>query len=292
MAGWQFWIDRGGTFTDIVALRPDGGMITAKLLSHAPEQYEDAALAGIARLRGPDPAPIHAVRMGTTVATNALLERKGAPTVLAITRGHRDALLIGHQARPQIFALRIEKPVPLYTDVIEIEERVTAEGTVLRALDAAATAAALQASFDAGFRSIAIACLHGHAWPAHEARVADIARAIGFTQVTASHQVGAVIRLVPRANTAVVDAYLSPPLSDYVNRVAAGLPGVRLDFMQSNGGLARAGHFHGRDAILSGPAGGIVGMAASGRAAGDERVIGFDMGGTSTDVSLWDGQYE
>ena len=292
MAGWQFWIDRGGTFTDIVALRPDGGLATAKLLSHAPEHYADAALAGIARLRGDDPAPIDAVRMGTTVATNALLERKGAATVLAITRGHRDALLIGHQARPQIFALKIERPAPLYEQVIEIDERVSAEGTVLRPLDEDATATALQAAFDAGYRSIAIACLHGHAHPAHEARVAAIARAIGFTQVTASHQVGAVIRLVPRANTAVADAYLSPPLADYVNRVAAGLPGVRLDFMQSNGGLARAGHFHGRDAILSGPAGGIVGMAASGRAASEARLIGFDMGGTSTDVSLWDGQYE
>ncbi|WP_353199194.1 hydantoinase B/oxoprolinase family protein [Sandarakinorhabdus sp.] len=292
MAGWQFWIDRGGTFTDIVALRPDGGLATAKLLSHAPEQYADAALAGIARLRGSDVAPIAAVRMGTTVATNALLERKGAPCVLAITRGHRDALLIGHQARAQIFALRIEKPEPLYSDVIEIDERMTADGTVLRPLAEAATTTALQTAYDAGYRSIAIACLHGHAHPAHEARVADIAHSIGFTQITASHQVGAVIRLVPRANTAVVDAYLSPPLRDYVNRVAAGLPGVRLDFMQSNGGLARAGHFHGRDAILSGPAGGIVGMAASGRSAGETRLIGFDMGGTSTDVSLWDGQYE
>ncbi|WP_439546802.1 hydantoinase B/oxoprolinase family protein [Sandarakinorhabdus sp.] len=292
MAGWQFWIDRGGTFTDIVALRPNGSLATAKLLSHAPEQYDDAALAGIARLRGGDPAAIQAVRMGTTVATNALLERKGAPTCLAITRGHRDALLIGHQARPQIFALHIEKPAPLYERVVEIPERMTAQGEVLRPLDETATAAALQAAFDAGYRSIAIACLHGHAFPAHELRVAEIARAIGFTQITASHQVGAVIRLVPRANTAVVDAYLSPPLRDYVNRVAAGLPGVKLDFMQSNGGLARAGHFHGRDAILSGPAGGIVGMAASGRAVGEMRLIGFDMGGTSTDVSLWDGTYE
>ncbi|WP_353216391.1 hydantoinase B/oxoprolinase family protein [Sandarakinorhabdus sp.] len=292
MAGWQYWIDRGGTFTDIVALRPDGQLVTAKLLSHAPELYDDAALAGIARLHGNDPAPIHAVRMGTTVATNALLERKGAPTVLAITRGHRDALLIGHQARPDIFALEIKKPAPLYEMVVEIDERVTAQGEVLRALDEAAAHAALQDAFDAGYRSLAVACLHGHAHPAHELRVAAIARAIGFTQVTCSHDVGAVIRLVPRANTAVVDAYLSPPLRDYVSKIAAGLPGVNLAFMQSNGGLARAGHFHGRDAILSGPAGGIVGMAAAGRSAGDTRLIGFDMGGTSTDVSLFDGQYE
>ncbi|WP_328598841.1 hydantoinase/oxoprolinase family protein, partial [Sandarakinorhabdus oryzae] len=292
MTGWQFWVDRGGTFTDIVALRPDGGLATAKLLSHAPEQYDDAALAGIARLRGDDSAPIQAVRMGTTVATNALLERTGQPTLLAITRGHRDALLIGHQARPDIFALEIRKPAPLYAAVVEIDERVTAAGEVLRPLDEATTQAALKAQYDAGYRSLAVACLHGHAHPAHEARVAEIARAIGFTQVTTSHDVGAVIRLVPRANTAVVDAYLSPPLRDYVNRVAAGLEGVNLAFMQSNGGLARAGHFHGRDAILSGPAGGIVGMAAAGRSAGETRLIGFDMGGTSTDVSLFDGQYE
>jgi 5-oxoprolinase (ATP-hydrolysing) len=290
--GWQFWIDRGGTFTDIVALRPDGRLETAKLLSHAPEHYDDAALAGIARLRGDDDAPIHAVRMGTTVATNALLERRGAPTCLAITRGHRDALLIGHQARPDIFALEIKKPAPLYEMVVEIDERVTAEGEVLRPLDEAAAHAVLQGAFDAGYRSLAAVCLHGHAHPAHEARVAQIAREIGFTQVTASHEVGAVIRLVPRGNTAVVDAYLSPPLRDYVSTVAAGLPGVNLAFMQSNGGLARAGHFHGRDAILSGPAGGIVGMAAAGRSAGESRLIGFDMGGTSADVSLYDGHYE
>lgn len=292
MTGWQFWIDRGGTFTDIVALCPNGGLETAKLLSHAPEQYADAALAGIARLRGDDQAPIQAVRMGTTVATNALLERRGQPTCLAITRGHRDALLIGHQARPDIFALEIRKPAPLYETVVEIDERVTAEGEILRPLNEHSTRAALQGALDAGYRSLAIACVHGHAHPAHEARVAAMAREIGFTQVTTSHEVGAVIRLVPRANTAVVDAYLSPPLRDYVNTVAAGLPGVNLAFMQSNGGLARAGHFHGRDAILSGPAGGIVGMAAAGRSAGEERLIGFDMGGTSTDVSLFDGQYE
>ena len=225
MAGWQFWIDRGGTFTDIVALRPNGELETAKLLSHAPEQYADAALAGIARLRGDDQAPIQAVRMGTTVATNALLERRGQPTCLAITRGHRDALLIGHQARPDIFALEIRKPAPLYETVVEIDERVTAEGEILRPLNENSTRAALQGAFDAGYRSLAIACVHGHAHPAHEARVAAMAREIGFTQVTTSHEVGAVIRLVPRANTAVVDAYLSPPLRDYVNTVAAGLPG-------------------------------------------------------------------
>ncbi|MBU6166528.1 MAG: hydantoinase B/oxoprolinase family protein [Alphaproteobacteria bacterium] len=292
MAGWQFWVDRGGTFTDIVALRPDGRLVTAKLLSSAPDLYQDAALAGIARLKGDDPAPITAVRMGTTVATNALLERKGEPTLLAITAGHADALLIGHQARPHIFALRIERPEPLHGAVVELPERVAANGDVLRPLDVAATTALLADAHAAGWRSIAIACLHGHAHPAHERAVAQIARGLGFTQITCSHDVGAVIRLVPRANTAVVDAYLSPPLAAYVDQVAAGLAGVRLDFMQSSGGLARAGHFHGRDAILSGPAGGIVGMAAAGRSAGETRLIGFDMGGTSTDVSLYDGAFE
>jgi 5-oxoprolinase (ATP-hydrolysing) len=292
MAGWQFWIDRGGTFTDVVALNPDGALLTAKLLSESPGQYVDAALEAITRLRGHDPAPIAAVRMGTTVATNALLERKGAPTLLAITRGHRDALAIGHQARPEIFALNIQKPPLLHGKCIEIDERMSATGEVLRPLDEDAARAGLQAAFDDGWRAVAIACLHGHAHPDHEARLADMARAIGFTQVTASHEVGAVIRLVPRAWTAVVDAYLSPPLRAYVDTVAAGLPGVNLSFMQSSGGLARAGHFQGRDAILSGPAGGIVGMAAAGRSSGDTRLIGFDMGGTSTDVSLYDGQYE
>jgi 5-oxoprolinase (ATP-hydrolysing) len=292
MAGWQFWIDRGGTFTDVVALAPDGGLRTAKLLSVAPGQYDDAALEAIKRLRGLDPAPIAAVRMGTTVATNALLERKGAPTLLAITRGHRDALAIGHQARPDIFALNIVKPPLLHGACVEIDERMSASGEVLRPLDEAAARASLQAAFDAGWRAIAIACLHGHAHPDHEQRIAAIARAIGFTQITASHQVGATIRLVPRAWTAVVDAYLSPPLSAYVDTVSTGLPGVNLSFMQSNGGLARPTHFHGRDAILSGPAGGIVGMAAAGLSSGDTRLIGFDMGGTSTDVSLYDGQFE
>ena len=292
MAGWQFWIDRGGTFTDVVALRPDGALATAKLLSEAPGHYADAALEAVRRLRGADPAPISAVRMGTTVATNALLERKGAPCVLAITRGHRDALAIGHQARPDIFALKIVKPGLLHERCIELDERMSAGGEVLRPLDEAAARADLQAAFDAGYRSLAIACLHGFAHPAHEARMADLARDIGFAQVTASHEVGAVIRLVPRAWTSVVDAYLSPPLATYVKQVAAGLPGVNLSFMQSSGGLARAGHFHGRDAILSGPAGGIVGMAAAGRSSGDTRLIGFDMGGTSTDVSLYDGAFE
>ena len=292
MSGWEYWIDRGGTFTDIVALGPDGRLHTTKLLSEDRGRYADAALEGIRRIRGDDPAPVRAVRMGTTVATNALLERKGAPTVLAITRGHRDALAIGHQARADIFALKIEKPAPLQALTIEIAERMTAEGAVLRPLDEVQARTALQAAFDAGLRSIAICFLHGWRWPDHEARVAALARAVGFTQISTSADVGAVIRLVPRAHTAIADAYLSPPLRHYVDQVAAGLGDAQLLFMQSSGALAAPTHFRGKDAILSGPAGGIVGMAAAGRAAGITRLIGFDMGGTSTDVSLYDGAFE
>ncbi|MEY2884147.1 MAG: hypothetical protein RL490_1871, partial [Pseudomonadota bacterium] len=257
-----------------------------------PGQYADAAAAGIARLRGDDPAPIAAVRMGTTVATNALLERKGTPTLLAITRGHHDALRIGHQARPQIFARNIVRPAPLYDSVVEITERVDVAGAVLTPLDSDATATALRAAFDSGLRSIAIVLMHGWAHPAHELAVATIARRIGFTQVTMSHQVGAVIKLVPRGETAVADAYLSPVLRAYVEQVAGAIDTQTLLFMQSNGGLVAARHFQGRDAILSGPAGGIVGMAATGAAAGFDRLIGFDMGGTSTDVSHHDGAFE
>ncbi|OYU15747.1 MAG: 5-oxoprolinase [Alphaproteobacteria bacterium PA4] len=292
MNAWEFWVDRGGTFTDIVARRPDGTLATLKLLSEDPGHYADAAAEGIVRLRGDDPAPIAAVRMGTTVATNALLERKGEPTLLAITRGHRDALRIGHQARPQIFARNIERPAPLYADVVEIAERVDVAGRVLMPLDTEATTAALQAAFDTGLRSIAIVLMHGWAHPAHERAVATIAQRIGFTQVTMSHQVGAVIKLVPRGETAVADAYLSPVLRRYVETVAAAIDTDTLLFMQSNGGLVAARHFQGRDAILSGPAGGIVGMAATGAAAGFDRLIGFDMGGTSTDVSHHDGAFE
>ena len=291
-ANWEFWIDRGGTFTDIVARRPDGTLAVAKLLSHDPAHYADAATEGIARLRGGSPARIGAVRMGTTVATNALLERKGAPTVLAITRGHRDALVIGHQARPDIFARAIRRPAPLYETVIEIDERVTADGAVVRPLDEAAACAALAAAHADGYRSLAIVLMHGWRSPAHEARLAAIAADIGFTQITPSHAVGAVIKLVPRGETAIADAYLSPPLRAHVEAVRAGIDTPKLLFMQSNGGLAAAAHFHGRDAILSGPAGGIVGMAATGKAAGYDRLIGFDMGGTSTDVSHYDGQFE
>ena len=290
--GWEFWIDRGGTFTDIVARRPDGALVTHKLLSENPEHYADAAVAGVRALL-PEGAVIDAVKMGTTVATNALLERKGEPTVLAITAGHADALRIGYQARPKLFARHIVKPEALYGRVVEIDERVSVEGQVLRPLDEAAARAGLQAAFDEGFRAIAIVLLHGFRFTDHEARVAAIAREIGFSQVSVSHEVSPLMKLVGRGDTTVVDAYLSPILRRYVDQVAGALGhDTRLLFMQSNGGLTDARAFRGKDAILSGPAGGVVGMARTAGEAGFDRVIGFDMGGTSTDVCHYAGQYE
>ncbi|WP_374586012.1 hydantoinase B/oxoprolinase family protein [Pseudoduganella sp.] len=295
---WQFWIDRGGTFTDIVARRPDGSLTTHKLLSESPGQYRDAAIAGIRHLLGvaagaPIPAAqVEAVKMGTTVATNALLERKGEPTVLAITRGFRDALRIAYQNRPRLFDRHIVLPELLYQHVAEIDERMGAHGDVVRELDRDAARAALQAHFDRGLRSIAIVLMHGYRYTAHEAALAAIARDIGYTQVSVSHQVSPMMKLVARGDTTVVDAYLSPILRRYVDQVAAELPGVNLQFMQSNGGLTDARAFQGKDSILSGPAGGIVGMVRASRAAGFEKVIGFDMGGTSTDVSHFSGEFE
>jgi 5-oxoprolinase (ATP-hydrolysing) len=290
--GWEFWIDRGGTFTDIVARRPDGALLTHKLLSENPEQYEDAAVAGVRALLD-DSATIDAVKMGTTVATNALLERAGEPTVLAITKGHADALRIGYQARPRLFDRKIVKPEALYTHVVEIDERIAVEGAVLRPLDEAAARTGLQVAFDAGFRAVAIVLLHGFRFTDHEARVAAIAREVGFTQVSASHEVSPLMKLVGRGDTTVVDAYLSPILRRYVDKVADALGReTRLLFMQSNGGLTDAHAFRGKDAILSGPAGGVVGMAKTAAQAGFERVIGFDMGGTSTDVCHFAGEYE
>jgi len=295
---WQFWIDRGGTFTDIVGRRPDGQLVTHKLLSEHPEQYRDAAVAGIRHLLGvaagaPLPAAgIEAVKMGTTVATNALLERKGEPTVLAITRGYRDALRIAYQNRPRLFDRHIVLPELLYAQVIEVDERIGAHGDIVQPLDEAATQASLQRAFDAGLRSLAIVFMHGYRYTVHEAAVARIARAIGFTQVSVSHEVSPTMKLVARGDTTVVDAYLSPILRRYVDQVADELPGVNLQFMQSNGGLTDARAFQGKDSILSGPAGGIVGMVRASRQAGFERVIGFDMGGTSTDVSHFAGEFE
>ncbi|MDR0344687.1 MAG: hydantoinase B/oxoprolinase family protein [Nocardiopsaceae bacterium] len=296
--GWEFWIDRGGTFTDVIARRPDGTLAVHKLLSENPGRYRDPAVAGIRHLLGvpagqPLPAErISAVRLGTTVATNALLERNGEPTVLVITRGFADALRIAYQDRPRIFDRQIIRPELLYARVIEVTERVSAQGEVITPLDEAALTAGLQAAYDDGFRSLAVVCLHGYRYPAHEARTGAIARRIGFTQVSESHATSPLMKLISRGDTTCVDAYLSPLLARYSGQVAAELRGVRVQFMQSNGGLTDASLFRGKDAILSGPAGGIVGMARTAQAAGFSRVIGFDMGGTSTDVSHFAGEFE
>lgn len=297
-ARWQFWIDRGGTFTDVVGVAPDGVLSTLKLLSENPEQYPDAAVEGIRRMLGVavgEPVPverIEAVKMGTTVATNALLERKGERTVLFVTRGFRDGLRIAYQNRPRLFDREIVLPEPLYEEVVEVEERVAVNGDIVLALDEKGTRTALTDARERGFTSIAIVLVHGYRHPEHEARIAQWAEQAGFTQVSASHQMSQLIRFVARGDTTVVDAYLSPVLRRYVRQVSAALPGVNLQFMQSSGGLADAHAFRGKDSILSGPAGGIVGMVGVSREAGFDRIIGFDMGGTSTDVSHYAGELE
>ncbi|USI74325.1 hydantoinase B/oxoprolinase family protein [Sphingomonas morindae] len=287
---WYFWIDRGGTFTDVVAVDPAGRLHTAKLLSEDPQRREDAAVAAIRMLAGDVPADAD-IRIGTTVATNALLERKGAPVLLAITRGFGDALTIGTQERPQLFARAIRRAPPIHARVLEIDERVTAEGAVLTPLDEAAAAAGFAAARAEGLTAVAIVLMHGYRHSAHEQRLAALARAAGFTQISVSHEVGPLIKLIGRGDTSVADAYLSPVLRRYVDGLEAALGRAPL-FMQSNGGLADGAAFRGKDAILSGPAGGIVGMARTAAEAGETRVIGFDMGGTSTDVSLFAGAYE
>ncbi|MFD1556969.1 hydantoinase B/oxoprolinase family protein [Paraburkholderia silviterrae] len=295
---WQFWIDRGGTFTDIVARRPDGTLTTHKLLSENPEQYRDAAVAGIRHLLGLradqpiTPREVEMVKMGTTVATNALLERKGEPVALVTTRGFRDVLRIAYQNRPRLFDLDIALPEALYERVVEIDERVSAQGELVAPLDLDRAEAALREVYAMGIRALAIVLIHGYRHTAHEREIADLARRIGFTQVSASHEVSPLMKMVSRGDTTVVDAYLSPILRRYVDQVASEMPGVNLQFMQSSGGLTRADRFQGKDAILSGPAGGIVGMVRAAQAAGFERVIGFDMGGTSTDVSHFNGEFE
>ena len=299
MAGrWEFWIDRGGTFTDIVARRPDGRLVAHKLLSDNPKAYPDAAVAGIRHLLAVGPTEkiptdqIAAVRLGTTVATNALLERKGEPTVLVITRGFGDALRIAYQNRPRIFDRKIVLPELLYGKVIEADERIGPRGEVLTPLDEDAVRRDLERAYDEGFRSVAIVCMHGYRHPDHEERIGAIARATGFTQVCESHRTSPLMKLVSRGDTTVVDAYLSPILRRYVTEVARELAGTKLFFMQSNGGLTDAASFRGKDSILSGPAGGIVGMARTATQAGFAKVIGFDMGGTSTDVSHYAGEFE
>ncbi len=301
-SGWQFWIDRGGTFTDVVARRPDGVTLTHKLLSENPRRYDDAAVQGIrdvlgSTADGPLPSELIAtVKMGTTVATNALLERAGEPTLLVTNRGFADALRIGYQARPDIFAIDIVLPEMLHTRTLEVDERVTADGLVLTPLDEDAARQGLEAAHVEGLDSVAIVLMHGYRHTAHEARLAEIARQVGFSQVSASHEVSPLMKLVSRGDTTVVDAYLSPILRRYVDRVDRSLRpdgrGPRLMFMQSNGGLTDALRFRGKDALLSGPAGGVVGMVATAGAAGFDRLLGFDMGGTSTDVSHFAGELE
>ncbi|SFQ32734.1 hydantoinase B/oxoprolinase family protein [Variovorax sp. 770b2] len=295
---WQFWIDRGGTFTDLVGRDAQGGLHTLKLLSENPEQYPDAAVEGIRRLLGLKtgelitPERVECVKMGTTVATNALLERKGEPTVLVTTRGFRDALRIATQARPRLFDRRIVLPELLYERVIEASERVGASGEVVQALDEMDLWPQLNAAFAQGLRSCAIVFMHGYRHTQHELAAEKLARAAGFTQVSVSHKTSPLMKLIPRGDTTVVDAYLSPILRRYVDQVAAQMPGVSLFFMQSSGGLTQAHRFQGKDAILSGPAGGIVGMVRTASQAGHDKVIGFDMGGTSTDVSHFAGEFE
>ncbi|MDR1828434.1 MAG: hydantoinase B/oxoprolinase family protein [Methylobacteriaceae bacterium] len=299
---WDFWIDRGGTFTDIIGRSPDGRLHARKVLSENPTAYSDAAVHGIRLLLGltaGEPVPANVigdVRMGTTVATNALLERKGEPLALVATRGFRDALRIGYQERKDIFAREIIKPEALYSTVVEINERILADGSVETPLDPEETRAALEALKREGFRSIAIVFMHAYAFPQHEREAARIARELGFEQVSVSHEVSPLIKYVGRGDTTVIDAYLSPVLRRYVARVSeeldVGRTGARLLFMMSSGGLTAADLFQGKDAILSGPAGGVVGMARTGAAAGFPEVIGFDMGGTSTDVAHYDGEFE
>ncbi|MFZ9406862.1 MAG: hydantoinase B/oxoprolinase family protein [Burkholderiaceae bacterium] len=295
---WQFWIDRGGTFTDVIGRQPDGRLVTAKLLSENPEQYVDAATEGIRRLLGLEPGRavpeglIEVVKMGTTVATNALLERKGEPLLLVVTRGFADAPRIAYQNRPRLFDRQIVLPELLHRRVLEVDERVGAQGEILLPLDLIQARHGLEQAFEEGLRAVAISLMHAYRQPAHEVALASLAREIGFTQISISHEASPLIRYVARTDTTTVDAYLSPVLRRYVDRVARGLPGVRLQFMQSNGGLTDARSFQGKDSILSGPAGGIVGMARVSQAAGLDRVIGFDMGGTSTDVSHFAGDFE
>lgn len=307
---WQVWIDRGGTFTDLVARAPDGKLHSLKLLSEAPARspggaphYADAATEGIRRLlartdcQSPAVEIVEQVKMGTTIATNALLERSGERTLLLTTQGLGDLLRIGYQNRPRLFDRQIRLPAKLYERAVAVPERLSATGEIVTPLDETAVRQVLADALADGIRAIAIAFLHGHRFPTHEQRAAAIAREVGFHQISASHEVSPLARLVGRGDTTVVDAYLTPVLRRYIDTVtdtlgADGTEGPRLYFMQSNGGLSDARHLRGKDAVLSGPAGGVVGMASTGQAAGYSKLIGFDMGGTSTDVSHFDGEFE
>ncbi|MDI3487145.1 MAG: hypothetical protein PWQ50_2365 [Methanolobus sp.] len=299
---WQFWIDRGGTFTDIVARKPDGQLIAHKLLSVDPEHYTDAAIHGIRTILGlgsEDVLPtenIASIKMGTTVGTNALLERKGEPTALVITRGFRDALRIGYQNRPDIFALKIELPDLLHDEVIEINERYSASGEELEALDIENSRVELERIYQSGIRSVAIVLMHAYRYPKHEIQLREIAEEIGFAQISLSHEVSPLMKFISSGETTVVDAYLSPVLKRYISMITstleAGGNNTKLMFMQSSGGLVEASHFRGKDCILSGPAGGIVGAVETSRKAGFDKIVTFDMGGTSTDVAHYNGEYE
>ena len=292
---WQFWIDRGGTFTDIVAITPEGKLLTHKLLSENPQHYKDAAVEGIRQIQARFPqlsSAIGQVKMGTTVATNALLERKGERTLLMISKGLKDQLRIGYQTRPDIFAIDIDKPAPLYERVYEVPERILADGTIDYELDEEALVVQLLEARSLGFDCVAVVLMHAYRFPQHEQRVGELAQQLGFKQISLSHRISPLIKLVPRGDTTVADAYLSPVLRHYVEQVSDALPPTELQFMQSNGGLSDAADFHGKDAILSGPAGGVVGMVQTALADGFERIIGFDMGGTSTDVSHYAGELE
>jgi 5-oxoprolinase (ATP-hydrolysing) len=300
---WQFWIDRGGTFTDIIGRNPAGKIITHKLLSENARQYQDAAIQGIRdllRLKEGDVIPIdniESIKMGTTVATNALLERKGENTLLAITSGFADILRIGYQQRPKLFSLDINLPDMLYSKIIEIEERVDVKGKILTKLDTLKSEKLLKSAFNEGYKSIAIVLLHGYRYQDHENKLKLIAKEIGFKQISVSHNVSPLMKIIPRGDTTVVDAYLSPILRRYVAQVKNALgsdknDSGKLKFMQSNGGLTDANYFQGKDAILSGPAGGVVGMVKTGEKVGLNKLIGFDMGGTSTDVCHYNGEYE
>ena len=295
---WQFYIDRGGTFTDVVAKTPQGKIIVHKLLSENPEQYQDAPIQGIRDLMGipqNEPIPtdkIEVVKMGTTVATNALLERKGDRLALLITKGFKDALRIGYQNRPDIFARKIVLPSMLYESVVEIDARYDANGNELKAVDEDRVRQDLQAIYDTGIKCCAIVLIHGYRYPKQELQVGEIAKQIGFTQISISHQVSPLIKLVSRGDTTVVDAYLTPILKRYVDRISSQLPNTELMFMKSDGGLVSADNFCGKDSVLSGPAGGIVGAVKTSQRAGFDKIVTFDMGGTSTDVAHYAGEYE
>jgi 5-oxoprolinase (ATP-hydrolysing) len=295
---WQFWVDRGGTFTDLVARTPAGELRSLKLLSENPERYDDAVLEGIRLLlAAPNigaiaTAQIESIRIGTTVATNALLERKGVPTLFVTTQGFADALKIGYQNRPDLFALNIQLPEPLYEEVLEIDERLAADGRVMRPLQAEHYYNELQAAYQRGLRAVAVVFMHGYKNPAHELAIGKIAEQAGFEQVSLSHEVSPLVKFVGRGDTTVVDAYISPVLAKYVQRLSVALPDVPLLFMQSSGGLTDAVNFKGRNSLLSGPAGGVVGAVKTAAEVGCNKVLGFDMGGTSTDVWHYKGEYQ